>query len=323
MMRSFSNQALVDALKKADSVLICTHVQPDGDAIGSALAGLHFLTAMGKQVAVSCQDAVPGYLRHLKGWDKILKPENVEGTYDVVLSVDASDKERLGRCAELLSLGKTTGQIDHHATNTMFTQHNEVDSNAAATGMLMMRLSKELAVPLDKDMASCLYAAISSDTGNFMFSSVTAETFEHMRILMDAGLPLAQDARRLHLVETVGHMRLLGAALNSLTLFEGGRIAQMSLSLEDFSRLNAAREEADGIVNHGLYIQGVEMAYLATETQEGIKFSLRSIEPHIVSRVAIKFGGGGHAQASGCTLQTSLLDALQQMKQAMAEELHA
>lgn len=322
-MKRISNQALIKALKEANTVLVCTHLQPDGDAIGSALAALHLLEAMGKKVVVSCQDPVPGYLQYLKGSGRIIPPEKVEGKFDMVLSVDASDRERLGRCAALLSLGKATAQIDHHATNTMFADLNEVDSTAAATGMLIMRLCHEMGIALDADMASCLYAAISSDTGNFMFSSVTAEAFEQMRILMDAGLPLSQDARRLHLVETLGHMRLLGAALRSLTLYEEGRIAQMSISLEDFSALSATKEEADGIVNHGLYIQGVEMAYLATETQDGIKFSLRSVEPHIVSRVALKFGGGGHAQASGCTLHTSLKDALMQMQQAMAEELHA
>lgn len=321
-MKKISNVSLTEAVKQAQIVLVCTHIQPDGDAIGSALAVMHLLETLGKSVQVSCQDPAPGYLRYLSGWERVLPPSQISGTFDLVLSVDASDQERLGLCAELLKLGKTTAQIDHHATNTMFAQHNEVDSAAAATGMLILRLINDMGVALSRDMASCLYAAISSDTGNFSFSSVSAETFEQMRVIMDAGLPLAQDARRLHLVETLGHMRLLGAALTSLQLSDDGRLAQMALKQQDFLDLGATREESDGIVNHGLYILGVEMAFLATETPEGIKFSLRSVEPHKVSRVAVKFGGGGHDQAAGCTVHAPLDEALRQVSQAMAEELH-
>lgn len=322
-MKKINNPALIPAIRDSQSVLVTTHIQPDGDAIGSALALYHILLQKGKQVVVVCQDAIPPYLMYLPGAEQVIQPAQVHTPYDLVISVDASDLERLGECRRFLEEGKKTIQIDHHATNTQFADINEADAGVAASGMLVMRLAMDMGCHLTPDMATCLYAAISSDTGNFCFSSVTAETFEQMYQLMQVDFPFADSARRLHLMKSAGNVRLLGAALRSLRFIEAGRIAEMSLSIKDFEETGTTKEEADGLVNHGLYIEGVEMAYLATETLEGVKFSLRSIEPRKVSGVAVSFGGGGHAQAAGCMIKDTLPNALLKMEQAMLTELNA
>lgn len=322
-MKKILNSDLLNAIRQADSVLVFTHFQPDGDAIGSALALYHLLKQMGKKAAVCCQDAPAEKFGFLPAISEFKTPEEITGDFDLHLSIDASDLGRLGKAAPLFLKGTVTAQIDHHATNDGFALHNEVDAAAAAAGMLAMRLMISLDEKVTPDMAICLYTAISTDTGNFCFPSVTGETFKMAGLLCDAGLSLAPAARALHLMKSAGHMRLLGAALRTLHFLENGRIAGMYITGEDFAACSATQDEGDGIVNHGLYIPGVEMAYLATETEGGVKFSLRSIEPRKVSPVAVRFGGGGHAQASGCMIEAGMTEAVEKMEAAMAAELNA
>ncbi len=322
-MKKILNSDLLNAVVQAESVLVFTHFQPDGDAVGSALALRHLFQQMGKRAAVCCQDTPAEKFSFLPAIDEFKTPEEIAGDFDLHLSIDASDLGRLGTAAQLFSKGTVTAQIDHHATNDRFAMHNEVDAAVAAAGMLAMRLISSLHAAVTPDIATCLYTAISTDTGNFCFPSVTGETFEMAGLLCDAGLSLAPAARALHLMKSAGHMRLLGAALRTLHFFENGRIAGMHITKQDFAACSATQDEGDGIVNHGLYIPGVEMAYLATEIEGGVKFSLRSIEPKMVSPVAVRFGGGGHAQASGCMIKAGMAEAIEKMEAAMAAELNA
>jgi phosphoesterase RecJ-like protein len=309
---------IIQAVQDAQSILILTHFQPDGDATGSAMALWHLFSGMEKRVEAACQDRIFQVHRFIPGSDTFLLPEEVDGEFDVVIATDAADEGRLGKAAALLKKGKVTIQIDHHATGSEFADYVYIDSQAPSSGTLVMRLIKELQRPITKEMAIALYTAISSDTGNFTFQGVNAETFEQMAELMRAGLPLADCARRLHLTETLGHQRLLGAALSTITLFEGGRICQMHLTLDDYKRLGATKEDEGNIVYQGLYMDDVRLCYLAMEDDDGIRFSLRAIAPYRVDVVAANFKGGGHVLASGCKMWGEKLpDALTKMRKAM------
>ncbi len=314
---------LIQSIEQAQSILILTHFQPDGDATGSAMALWHLFSAMGKDVQVACQDRIFQVHRFIPGSDAFLLPEEVDGEFDVVISTDAADEGRLGRAAALLKKGKKTIQLDHHTTASEFADYVYIDSQAPSSGTLVMRLARELKQPVSREMAIALYTAISSDTGNFTYQGVDAETFEQMAVLMQAGLPLADCARRLHLTETVGHQRLLGAALSSITLFEEGRICQMYLTLDDYKRLGATKEDEGGIVNQGLYMGDVKLCYLAQEDEDGVRFSLRALNSYRVDTVAAQFNGGGHLLAAGCKMSgAKLQDALGKMQKAMIEALH-
>ena len=321
-MTAMNNPQLLTAIKEARRVFVCTHVQPDGDAFGSALALYEILISLGKEAVVACQDPVPIKLRYLNNWDKVVAPEKVTQVSDLSIAVDASGVNRMGTCADVYFLSPCTVQIDHHTTNTFFAKVNEVDATAAASGILVTRLALALGCTVTPDMATCLYTAISSDTGNFSYGNITSEVFQQMALFMEAGLPLSDTARSLHLMQSKGYVQLLGRALNTLRFIDDGRISGMSLNLKDFEETGALSEESDGIVNEGLYIGGVEMSYLATETAEGIKFSLRSIVSRKVSGVASFFGGGGHAQAAGCLIEGEMAPALEKMERAMIKELH-
>jgi phosphoesterase RecJ-like protein len=314
---------IAEALLEASNIAILTHIQPDGDAIGSSLALMFILRRMGKNVKVFCQDPVPGSLKFLPNWEEISTPQTSNNKDYIAIALDVSDEGRLGSCFDILKNAKKSMQMDHHATNSFFADINLVDSSVAATGMLVFRLAKELGANIDKDIATYLYTAISGDTGNFCFPSVTDETFDQMAQLMRAGLDIAANAQQLHLLKSLGNIRMIGSALTSLKIKAGGRLSAMCLLKEDFLNNNAKLEEADGIVNLGLYIHGVEAAYLATETKDGIKFNLRCLKPYDVSSVAEQFGGGGHMLAAGCTIENSMDKALESMDTAMEAMLKA
>lgn len=314
---------LIRLIREADSIALCSHVSPDGDTIGSALAIRQGLLALGKQVEVYCQDKVPDSLHMLTGWHAFHTEELLDGKhYDLLLSVDVSDEGRMGRCGALMRCCTATAQLDHHGTNPGYCQVNVVDGDAPATGLLAYALLCQLGVAMDVEIAKCLYAAIATDTGNFAFKSTNAETFEIMAELMRCGLPLNEMNRALFRLRPRCQLLLLNRALNSLTFYHGGQVTSMMLSAKDFEECGALPEHADAMVNYALEIAGVRMAALARENgPDTVKFSLRAVDGGNVAAVATAFGGGGHALAAGCTLHGTLEACTAQMVDAMVRSL--
>ncbi len=312
----------LDVLRRGRNVLVCAHRAPDGDTLGSALALASLLRRMGAQTTLVCHDSVPPTLDCLPGREQFVLPSEVTATdFDLAVAVDSSDLERLGDAGELFLNAPLNLQIDHHPTNVRFGQHNLVIDDVPATACIMYRLFEEADVAFSQDEAICLYAGISTDTGSFCFGTLTAETFEQMAGLMRAELPIAQSARQLHLTKQKSDVLLLGRSLSSLRFYADDRVTGMTLRKEDFEAASPGRDSADGIVNYGLYIPGVRMCYLASETAEGIKVSLRALPPYDVSAIAASFGGGGHVLAAGCTIQASLEQAEHMVRSALVEAL--
>ena len=188
---------MLSALQSANSILLCTHIFPDGDAIGSTLAMGRVLKTLGKQVTLACTDPVPGSYRFLPGAEAFVQPEALDGAaFDVGFAIDCADLKRTGACAEAFSRCPVTMQIDHHPTNPSYAQINVVDGTAPAAGCIVRRAIRALGVPLDAETAQCLYCAISTDTGNFCFRGTTPEAFRIAAELVETGFPLAETARR-------------------------------------------------------------------------------------------------------------------------------
>lgn len=321
-MKGFLNNDLLSAVKKADSFLLCTHISPDGDAIGSTLALGFMLESLGKKVTVACNDPVPFRMHFLPDWEWFVRPEDLTGMkFDAAIAVDAADEGRMGSCAYHYKKVPVRMQIDHHGTNPMYAMYNEVDENAAAAGCIVWRFAKAMEIAITPQIAQCLYTAISSDTGNFCFENTTAECFECMTDLMNNGLNINDTARPLHLLREVPHVKLLSRALESLRFIADGKIACMCLRRRDYLECDAGNEHSDKIVNYAMDLPGVEMCYLADETEKGSKFSLRAQPPRNVSVIAQKFGGGGHVLAAGCRTTMALDEAMFEMEQAMLEQL--
>lgn len=317
-------EPVLEAIRTAKSVALVCHVNPDGDTIGSAMALRQGLLQLGRPVTMFCQDKVPDYLLFLPGAEGFRLPENVadEERFDLLLCVDVSDMKRMGSCSALIGRAANTAQIDHHDTNTGFCRANCVDGAAPACALVAYELLQRLGCEITPEIALCLAVGLSTDTGHLTYNSTTPEAYHVMGELVEAGAPIAEAYRRLYRERPPRQVALLAKALETLTFHHGGRITSIRLTQQDFADCGALSEDAEIIVNYGLDVQGVRMCVFARETGDGsVKLSLRAVAPHQVSGVAQRFGGGGHAQASGATVQLPLDEAVAQVVACMKEEL--
>ena len=324
-MNSMNNripQGLLSALNGAGSVLICGHVNPDGDAVGSCLALAHGLRAMGKKADVAFEMALPRLLMPLPGAEDVLTPaQAAAGKYDTAMALDVSESGRMGReLAEIYRAVPVRLQADHHGTNPGYAQENWVEGDAAATGVLVLALLQALGAEITPDIADCLYAAIATDTGNFCFENTDYEALTAFAVLKQSGLHLSRWSRHFFLTREKARTRLLGRALTHLEYFADGLCAGMTLTHADFEEACAGREHTEGVVNFGIDSEGVYAAFLLYENPDGsIKCSLRALPPCRIDRVACLFGGGGHALAAGCSFTCTMEEAKTKVEAALLD----
>ena len=313
---------VIEAIRQAESIALVCHVSPDGDTVGSALALRLGLLEMGKDVALYCQDKIPDVLRFLPGAEGFRMPEEAQARVDLLLCLDVSDEKRMGRCHVLMGMADATAQVDHHGTNTNYCQSNCVDGGAPANCLIIYELLQRLGCTITADVALCLAVGLSTDTGHLVYNSTTPEAYRVMGELVEVGAPIAEAYRKLYRERPPRQVALLAKALESLTFHEGGCITSIRLTRKDFADCGALSEDAEIIVNYGLDVLGVRMCVFAREQAEGsVKLSLRAVAPYRVSGVAQSFGGGGHAQAAGASVQLPLDEAVAQVVARMKEEL--
>lgn len=310
---------MAEWLKSHDDIALVTHISPDGDTLGSALALMHALNAMGKRAVVCNRDEMPGYLKFLPGWEQIVTPDALPFPPKAVLAVDCADEARMGSAIGLIKEGVDAAVIDHHETNRMAFTPAWVEGEEAATGVLVQSLLSELGLLMTSDMAMCLYAAIASDTGNFNFGNTTPEALCAAAECLKAGFDLADLSFRLFRMRSQGRTRLLGRALNGIEYLEDGRIALIRLKKSEFAEYGAIDSDTEGVVNFGIDTEGVEVAILAVERTGSTKFSLRSRNYVNVAQAAAALGGGGHSRAAGVTLQLPMDEAVEQVLSAMVK----
>ena len=317
-------EAIAQAIQRAQSVAVCSHINPDGDTIGSALAMRLALKDLGKRVEVFCEDKVPDIMMMLPGADQFRHPAECEESFDLFLAVDCSSPDRLGSGEQLMRRCAHNAQIDHHPTNLLYAETNSVEGDAPAACILIRDQLRTLGVPLNREIAMCLYTGISTDTGNFAFRATNAETFDIMGELMRAGLPLTDLCRVLFRERRREQVLLLGRALTHLQFRGDGRIAVMTLTRRDFTECGAMEEHADTLVNFGMETNGTDMAMMARETgTDEIKFSFRARAPYRVDELARRLGGGGHALASGASITGNLMEETERVLAEMTKELEA
>lgn len=322
----YQMKELLSAIQQADSILLFSHVFPDGDTVGSALALKMMLEQMHKKVILVLDGVVPPNLFFLPDIYCFRNPLDVAAQVDMkapgvlALAVDAAASNRLGEAEALFQSAALTAQIDHHGTNPGYAHINLVDDQAPASAVLVSRVQRELGLPIQREGAVCLYTGLSTDTGNFVYESTNAEAFELMARLMEAGLPLSKYSRLLFRRKERAFLRLLGKALPTLEFCCHGEIAGMRVSREDMREAQASGEHTEGLVDYAIDASGVKIAYIARETPEGeVKVSLRALPPYRVDRVAALFGGGGHPLASGCTLEPPLAEAVEKVRAALVQ----
>ena len=303
-----------------DMVLIC-HVSPDGDTLGSALALYAGLMQIGKRVQVVCEDAVPQIYRFLPNADQVQKPENIRQT-GAVISVDCADLARTGGCQSIFGQAQSTLNVDHHGTNNNYAGANYVQK-AGATGELVYGILTSMKVAITKDIATCLYAALTTDTGNFSYSNTTPDTLRIAAELLEAGLDLPYVNRALFRTVPFHKTRLNALAVSKTELYEHGRIGISTVTMADMAGCGATEEDTEGIIDTIRDIDTVEVAALLRESGDGkIRVSLRGKSSADVSQIAVSFGGGGHRLAAGCTLELPLEQAAERILKAALMILH-
>lgn len=295
---------ILEEINKAESIVILTHENPDGDAMGTGLALYNALKQIGKKPDIIIPD-YPRNFAFLPGTDEIKKESDV-AKYDLAIAVDCATIKMLNGFVKYFEDAKVKVSIDHHSTNTMFGDINYVSSDAPACAQILLVVLEYFKVEITQDIGTCILTGIITDTGGFKYSGVTAETFEFVAWLLNKGINVSKIYRKVLQTRTRSNFELGRIAANRLEFFEDGKIAYTYITLEDIQKVNAESGDQEGIVETGRDIEGVEVSVFIRETEKGCKISMRSNEYVNVSDVCLLLGGGGHAHAAGASMQCTV-----------------
>ena len=329
----------IQQIESAQNILITTHVRPDGDAVGCVAALKRLIERSAQRDGRTCKvqtlflSPIPvnyQFLLSESPWflDSDLKKEQIENSeldrFDLMIILDTSALRQLPDiCDYLGKREKSILVIDHHLNGDDLGVCHLLNANAAATGEIIFDLAQHADWPLDEKTASALFAAIGADTGWFRFSNTSAHTFEIAARLVAAGAKPDLLYRKLLQSYPPERLQLLSLTLQTLELLCDNRLALMQITQDMLAQSGADRALIENIVNEPQQIASVVVSLLLVERDDGaVRASLRSREPVDISKIARQFGGGGHAQAAGATLDLTILDAKQKLIQAITDVLN-
>jgi phosphoesterase RecJ-like protein len=303
-------ERIIQQLANSRRVFLASHVNPDGDAIGSLIAMGRALEAMGKHVTMFNESPIPAVYQFLPGVARIAA--TVTGgleAFDTAVVLDCGDLHRIGGNAESVAHMPMVINIDHHISNTRFGHLHWVDAEACATAEMIHRLIDAMGLPLNLDMATAIYTAIFTDTGSFRFSSTNRRAFAICEEMVGLGVDPFSVAQNVYGTYSLGRIKLLNLALDSIEIAAGGTLSIMTLSPDMLKETNTQPEDMDGLINYARRIQNVRLAALIHEENTNgdaapgekphCHVSLRSDGSIDVAAIAARFGGGGHASAAG------------------------
>ena len=308
MSKELSLQETGVMLLAAEKIVLCTHVSPDGDTLGSTLGLARFLLAQGKQVTVFCDDVINKSFSFIPGIEMVQRPQQGSKlAADLLVVIDASSFDRIGIVGEVVEY-KQLLNIDHHISNTRFADFLYLDAKAAATGEIMCGLFQEMQWPMNKDIAECFYIAISTDCGSFRYANTTPKTMRAGAWLLEQGVNPNEISDKLDMRSRLT-MEMLAKVLPSLTFEGDGKIAYLTITNDLYNK----DANTDSFVNYPRYIEGVEVAIMFKAVEPQVtRVSMRSSKVD-VAQVALSFGGGGHVRAAGCTIYAPVEEAREQL----------
>jgi phosphoesterase RecJ-like protein len=307
--------------REKDRFLIACHENPEGDAIGSELALALALRRMGKTATVLNADPVPGNLLFLPGADTVVLRED-GSKYDVAVVVDCGSPERTGRVEPELRKPPLLVNIDHHRTNGDMGGLALVDPEAAATGLLIYRILTAMGCDIDRDVAENIYVAVLTDTGSFHYGNSSPEAFQVAGEMVRLGVDPWAVAEQVYETQNASRLLLLGRVLSSLEIALGGRVAAITTLQADLAEFGSGKDALEGFINYPRSILGAEVAVSFREEDGGLfRVSFRSKGRVDVSAVALRFGGGGHRNAAGCTVPGTLPEVKRKVFEALGAAL--
>ena len=288
-------QEIWQKIENAKYIVLASHKNPDGDALGSSLGFYNVLKNLGKNAYIfNVTKQLPPKFDFLEGFSKIRSDFPLK--CDLLISFDCGHFDRLG----IDRRDFTLINIDHHKSNTLFGDINLVDTSAASSSAVVFEMLNSLNIKIGKDAANCFYTALVEDTGFFSYESVNKEVFDIASKMVDAGAEPFFVAKNLRERNSLGRMRLTSLFIDSLKLYKNGTIACGRVTQEMFKKTGALRSDAEHLCNLARSLATVELSILYIEESDGrIKVSLRSKNFIDVSKIALKFNGGGHKRSAG------------------------
>ncbi len=329
MKSNASLKELAGFLKAAETILIFTHTNPDGDALGSAAALCRVLRKMGKTSWILMDEEVPEYISFMDT-EFVTRDKECLKDHDVSICVDCGEYSRFLALTDKFDEGKLHLCVDHHATGDGFGDHYYIDPSEAATCQLIYKLIKELEAAvaeggdaatglIDKTVAESLYTGINTDTGSFQYSNTTADTHAIAADLMAHGIDHTAINVKLYQTVPMTKLKIQASILQRAEFLFGGKVAVGYVTGQMLEEAGAVLDDAEGTIDMLRNIEGVEIAAFLKEKGEAVKVSMRAKSYANVAEIVSVFGGGGHVKAAGCTLEMGMDEALDAIKKAIGE----
>ena len=306
---------LVEFIKQGNAFAVISHTSPDGDTMGSAAALIYALKSLDKQAKWFCDGEVPHDFMNIEQIASLVDKNDLK-KYDSIICVDAADEERLGKNKQMIQNFARVAQIDHHVSNTNYAHINVVrERNACAFAVL--ELIDALNIELTTDIARALYVGICTDTGRLSYSTTVEQDVLDTARLYKYDLRPDIIVSTLFKTKSLSATKLSGKAIEHLTTAFDGKVVYTYLDSEDFSFCNATNADSEGIIETCRNVEGAILAFFIRQTFDGYKVSMRGTPGYNVLDICLKFGGGGHVLAAGCTINATRNDVIK----AVLEEI--
>lgn len=317
---------ITKVLQKNNNFLITSHLNLDGDGVGSELALYFILKKLNKKPIILNQDKLPKIYGFLPGSDKIHYLNNNRinlKSIDVGIVLDCSNVKRIGKTYEIFKDIKTIINIDHHKSNENFGGLNYVNSSVSSVGEIIYELIRSINIDLlDEDISTCLFAAIITDTGSFRYSNVSEKTFKIASDLTSKGIKPHLIANNIYNRKTYSGLKLLGEALLTLEMDDSNYVSWLTITRKMLNDVKANDEEIEGIIDVATTLDNTEISILFRETKDNkIKISFRSKGNFDVNKFAGKFNGGGHPNAAGCLCSGKLDEIKEKILSKLFKEI--
>ena len=296
---------ILEEIKKAESIVLLTHENPDGDAVGSCLGMYLALKQLGKENVDVIIPEYPRTYRFLPNVN-IVKKESKIQNYDLGIALDSATIKMLNGWSNYFENAKTKIVIDHHGTNTMYGDLNFVNPDSPACTQILLTVFEYFGIEVTNEIGECILTGIITDTGGFQYKATRPETFEFAAKLLKAGVNVSEIYKKAMNTKTRANFELRRKAIDRMEFLENGKISFTYINKNDIEEVGATLDDHEGIVDEGRCIEGVEVSIFLRETDKGYKASLRSNQYVNVSDVCLIFGGGGHRFAAGCNLNMSI-----------------
>ena len=287
---------IIRSIEEAENILILTHVNPDGDAIGSSYALKKGLETLGKRVYAVTEEPVSDYFHMFK--EEFISYDEFNEEYDLVISLDTGDMKRLGKCAELFS-GETI-VIDHHKTNEGYGKFNYIDGDSASCGEIIADFLEDMNIYISPEAATGLYAAILTDTGGFIYQNTTPETHRKAARLIEVGADYIYINKKLIEEKSYESHKASAVCIEKMEFYAGGKLCIVVLDNDYCIKNNITKSSINGLSSLPRTVCGVDTGVLISEVEKGkTKVSLRTDSIVDAAEISVMFGGGGHKRAAG------------------------